>query len=48
MDLLTELENMAFNAVDKPDTDAEPENETIKRWQQLFQYTYAEATKHIK
>jgi len=47
MDLLTELENMAFNAVDEPDTDAEPENETIKRWQQLFQYTYAEATKHI-
>jgi sulfur relay (sulfurtransferase) DsrC/TusE family protein len=48
MDLLTELEIMAFNAVDKPDTDAKPENETIKRWQQLFQYTYAEATKHIK
>jgi hypothetical protein len=48
MDLLAELENMAFNAVNEPDTDAEPENETLKRWQQLFQYTYTEATEHIK
>jgi hypothetical protein len=30
MDLLAELENMAFNAFDEPDTNAEPENETIK------------------
>jgi hypothetical protein len=31
MEILAELENMAFNAVNEPDTDSEPENETIKR-----------------
>ncbi|KAK2759405.1 hypothetical protein FQN54_002883 [Arachnomyces sp. PD_36] len=46
MDLLAELESMAVNVVD--DIDDEPEIETIKRWQTLFQYSYTEAIDHIK
>ena len=49
MDLLSELENMAINAANEPNTDDfEPEPETIARWQKLFHYTYAEAVEHIK
>lgn len=48
MYLLAELENMAVNVVDEPDSDAEPEIKTIKRWQDLFQYTYKEASDRIK
>jgi Gamma-glutamyl cyclotransferase, AIG2-like len=48
MDLLAELENMAVNVVDAPDTDPEPDADTIKRWQLLFHYTQVNATEHIK
>ncbi|KAF7505496.1 hypothetical protein GJ744_000743 [Endocarpon pusillum] len=48
MDLLTELENMAANALDKLDTDSNCDDQSIQRWQQLFHYTQAEAIMRIK
>jgi hypothetical protein len=39
---------MATSVVHEPGTDAEPKNETVKRWQRLFQYSFTEATECIK
>jgi hypothetical protein len=49
MDFLSDLEQMAAN-VAKSDVDlgAEPDIETIERWQKLFCFSVAEATQRIK
>lgn len=48
MDFLDELENMAINAAIPKDASDEPSAETIKRWQDLFSYSYADAAELIK
>lgn len=48
MDPLAVLENKAVNVVNGLETDAEPDNETIKRWERLFHYSSTEAAERIK
>ena len=47
MDLLNELESMAFNVADNDGTESYPKDEEVSRWQTLFSYSQAEAIKHI-
>ncbi|RDW75383.1 hypothetical protein BP6252_06525 [Coleophoma cylindrospora] len=49
MDIFKELENMAINAAQEAQHDwEEPSAETIKRWQELFPYSHAEASELIR
>ncbi|KAK3379301.1 hypothetical protein B0T24DRAFT_716899 [Lasiosphaeria ovina] len=48
MDTWDELESMAQAASFQPSPEDEPDHDTVKRWQALFGYTYAEAAKEIR
>lgn len=42
------MDILAANASDELDTDSESKIQSIKRWQQVFHYTHAEATARIR
>lgn len=51
MDFLNELENLASKAIreySSGDSNEDPSNETIARWQQLFDYSYTKVCDAIK